>query len=175
MNPLFAAAGITVTGPLMTGKILESTLAGSWFDANPRVLHRQIAEWVKRADAGKSGKKTIALIQPHAGYAYSGPTAAYGAKAVMGGRYSRVIILGPAHRVYMENRICIPSEADGMSTPLGTLAFDREALEKLRSLPFIATGDKILAQEHSVQIQLPFLQYALGNDFKLVPVVVGAA
>lgn len=43
MNPLFAAAGITVTGPLMTGKILESTLAGSWFDANPRVLHRQIA------------------------------------------------------------------------------------------------------------------------------------
>lgn len=80
--------------------------------------------------------------------------------------YSRVIILGPAHRVYMENRICIPSEADGMSTPLGTLAFDREALEKLRSLPFIATGDKILAQEHSVQIQLPFLQYALGNDFK---------
>lgn len=173
MNPLFAAAGITVTGPLMTGKILESTLAGSWFDANPRVLHRQIAEWVKRADTGKSGKKTIALIQPHAGYAYSGPTAAYGAKAVMGGRYSRVIILGPAHRVYMENRICIPSEADGMSTPLGTLAFDREALEKLRSLPFIATGDKILAQEHSVQIQLPFLQYALGNDFKLVPVVVG--
>ena len=113
------------------------------------------------------------MIQPHAGYAYSGPTAAYGAKAVMGGRYSRVIILGPAHRVYMENRICIPSEADGMSTPLGTLAFDREALEKLRSLPFIATGDKILAQEHSVQIQLPFLQYALGNDFKLVPVVVG--
>lgn len=112
-------------------------------------------------------KKTIALIQPHAGYAYSGPTAAYGAKAVMGGRYSRVIILGPAHRVYMENRICIPSEADGMSTPLGTLAFDREALENSVPCRSIATGDKILAQEHSVQIQLPFLQYALGNDFKL--------
>ncbi len=175
MNPLFAAAGITVTGPLMSGKILESTLAGSWFDANPKVLHRQIAEWVEHAGTGssKSGRKTIALIQPHAGYAYSGSTAAYGAKAVMNGKYKRVIILGPAHRVYLENRICIPSDADGMGSPLGTLAFDREALEKLRSLPFLAASDKILAQEHSVQIQLPFLQYALGNAFKLVPVVVG--
>lgn len=173
MNPLFAAAGITVTSPLMTGKILESTLAGSWFDANPKVPHRQIAEWVERADAGKSGKKTIALIQPHAGYAYSGPTAAYGAKAVAGGKYSRVIILGPTHRVYMKNQICIPSDADGMNTPLGTLAIDKEALEKLRSFPFITAGDRVLSQEHSVQIQIPFLQYALGDNFKLVPVVVG--
>ena len=174
MNPLFAAAGITVTGPLMGGNLLESTIAGSWYSGNPKQLTGQISSWIERAElpVGMSGKP-IAIIQPHAGYAYSGPTAAYGAKAISGKQYKRVIILGPSHRVYLENRICIPSEADGMRTPLGALAMDKEALQTLRNQKFAVADDRVVGTEHSVQIQLPFLQVALGNEIRIVPIVVG--
>lgn len=155
-------------------KILESTLAGSWYEANPARLRKEIDAWMAKASLPSGGKPSgpIALIQPHAGYAYSGHVAAFGAKAVAGRKYDRVIILGPTHRVYLRNKICLP-QADGMGTPLGTVEIDQAFVREFRNLPFVMSDDSVIQGEHSVQIQLPFLQASLAEGFKIVPIVVG--
>ena len=113
-------------------------------------LKEQILRWVDRAalpgDLPKA--KPIALIAPHAGYAYSGPVAAHGLKALKGQNYDRVVIIGPSHRVYMKNQICLPSAA-GFRTPLGMVETDPEAVRKLAALDFVRQNDRIHYDEHS--------------------------
>ncbi|OQA88965.1 MAG: hypothetical protein BWY31_00150 [Lentisphaerae bacterium ADurb.Bin242] len=178
-NLVFAGIGlasscisVNALGP--DAKILESTLAGSWYEANPALLRKQIGEWMGKAALPPDGSPfgPIALIQPHAGYMYSGPVAAFGAKAVAGRKYDRVVILGPTHRVYLKNTVCLP-QADGMRTPLGTLEIDQAFAGELRKFSFVQSDDRVHQGEHSVQIQLPFLQAALAEGFKIVPIVVG--
>ncbi len=178
-NLVFAGIGlasscISVNALGTEPKILDSTLAGSWYEANPARLRKQIDDWMSKASLPPDGNPSgpIALIQPHAGYLYSGSVAAFGAKAVAGRKYDRVIILGPTHRVYLKNKICLP-QADGMRTPLGTVEIDQAALKELQKFPFVMSDDRVLQGEHSVQIQLPFLQAALAAGFKVVPIVVG--
>ena len=178
-NLFFAGLGlasscITVNSVPADEKILDMPLAGSWYEADPVRLKKQIQRWFQIASLSDDlTKKTpLAVISPHAGYAYSGPTAAYGYKAVIGRRYDRVIIIGPSHRVYMRNQICIPSAA-GIRTPLGIVPVDQDALRILGGQGFVRISDQIHYDEHSVQIQLPFLQCALNSPFKIVPVITG--
>jgi AmmeMemoRadiSam system protein B len=115
------------------------------------------------------------LITPHAGYVYSGPVAAH-AYALLGrGRATgihRVVLLGPAHRVWVDG-LAAP-EADAFETPLGQIEVDTAALASLNDLPQVIRSDRAHAREHSLEVQLPFLQAVLGR-FKLVPLVVGEA
>ena len=178
-NLFFAGLGlasscISVNALMPEEKILESSLAGSWYEADPAKLKRQILRWVESAALPEKlpVEKTIALIAPHAGYAYSGPVAAHGLKALAGKKYDRIIILGPSHRVYMRNQICLPNAA-GLRTPLGVAEIDREAVSKLALLDFVRRNDEIHYHEHSVQIQLPLLQCVLGSPFKVIPVITG--
>jgi hypothetical protein len=85
---------------------------------------------------------------------------------------SRVLLIGPAHRVYVDG-MAIPSD-DCFSTPLGDIALDTEALERIRGLPGVRVFDEAHREEHCLEVQLPFLQTVL-HDFKLVPIVVGGA
>jgi len=115
-----------------------------------------------------------ALIVPHAGYIYSGGVAAHAFDAVAPGRgiVRRVVLLGPVHRVAVRG-LAVPS-ADAFATPLGTIPLDREALQAVADLKQVVTSDPAHALEHSLEVQLPFLQKTLGA-FKLAPFAVGQA
>jgi AmmeMemoRadiSam system protein B len=113
------------------------------------------------------------LIVPHAGYIYSGKIAAsaYRLLEQNQNRFKRVLLLGPAHRVWLEGA-AFP-EADAFQTPLGEIALDKELKEKiLAEFSWISVSDKAHAEEHCLEVQLPFLQETLG-EFKLLPLVVG--
>ena len=179
-NLIFAGLGlagtcISVNALPENGRILESSLAGSWYEANPVRLRSQLRQWVQTARLPEKmpSAPPCALILPHAGYAYAGPIAAFGCKVLAGRHYDRVLILGPSHRVYLPDQLCIPA-ADGFRTPLGTVPTDREALRLLGEQSWVRTDDRIHIGEHSVQIQLPYLQYALTAPFQVVPVIVGS-
>jgi len=115
-----------------------------------------------------------ALIVPHAGYIYSGGVAAraYDALRSARGIARRVVLLGPVHRVPVRG-LALPA-AEGFDTPLGRIPVDAAAREALRGLPQVVTSDPAHAMEHSLEVQLPFLQKALG-DFSVVPLAVGIA
>jgi len=114
------------------------------------------------------------LIVPHAGYIYSGGVAAraYDELSPARGIVRRVVLLGPVHRVPVRG-LAVPT-VESFATPLGTVALDRDALNAAAALPQVVTSDAAHAQEHSLEVQLPFLQKVLG-DFKVVPFAVGAA
>jgi hypothetical protein len=150
-------------------KVLPSEIAGSWYTADSNALQRELSGYFAAAQPEPLAN-VCALIQPHAGYQYSGTVAAHGAKLVQGRKFSRVIVLGPSHRIALENGIAVP-DGTALSTPLGEIPLDVAALATLRGQPFVNTA-AFGHGEHSVEIQLPLLQMALG-DFKLVPIVVG--
>jgi hypothetical protein len=115
-----------------------------------------------------------ALIAPHAGYVYSGPIAAsaYALLAPVRERIERVVLLGPAHRVFVRG-LAAP-DATAFATPLGDVPIDRAALERLAGLPQVSLRPDAHAPEHSLEVHLPFLQVVL-DEFSLVPLVVGDA
>ena len=115
-----------------------------------------------------------ALIVPHAGYVYSGSTAAiaYATLKPWAKLIHRVILLGPTHRVAV-NGIALP-EAEAFSTPLGTIRLDAPGIAAIANLPQIVFSDKVHAFEHSIEVHLPFLQRVL-EQFTLVPLAVGEA
>jgi AmmeMemoRadiSam system protein B len=115
-----------------------------------------------------------ALIVPHAGYVYSGPIAAgaYARLASVQSRIRRVVILGPTHRVAVRG-LALPS-ARAFASPLGEVEVDREAVAVLAGLPQVVVSDSAHALEHSLEVQLPFLQSVL-DDFRIVPLAVGDA
>jgi len=150
-----------------------AAVAGYFYDADPGRLEHDV---VHMLDAQEVNFRDLpeALIVPHAGYIYSGSTAACAYKTLLldPGQIKRVLMIGPAHRVYVEG-MAIPS-VDYFSTPLGDIPLDREALDELSSLAAVRVLDEAHREEHSLEVQLPFLQMVL-NDFMLIPVVVGGA
>jgi len=115
-----------------------------------------------------------ALIVPHAGLVYSGPVAAsaYVLLRPLADSIERVVLLGPSHRVFVEG--LATSSAQFFVTPLGRIPLDREAIDRALALPQTCVLDEAHAYEHSLEVQLPFLQTVLG-EFALVPFVVGDA
>ncbi|HNR32221.1 MAG TPA: AmmeMemoRadiSam system protein B [Candidatus Hydrogenedentes bacterium] len=150
--------------------VFHSPLAGQWYTADAAALTKEIAGYLDEAETAPLDN-VIALIQPHAGYQYSGRVAAHGVKAVAGKPFRRVIVLGPSHRLPMENTASVP-DATHYATPLGETPLDLEFIDALKRHPCFQTHPYADDEEHSVQIQLPLLQQALG-DFRLVPIVVG--
>jgi len=153
--------------------IRPAAVAGSFYPADAATLRRAVEGYLAGAEAPE-GPPPRAIIAPHAGYVYSGPIAAraYAALAPWRGVARRVIVAGPCHRVYVPG-VAVPS-ASAFATPLGTLSLDEAALARLRALPWVETHDRAHAQEHCIEVQLPFLQSVLG-EFELVPLVVGDA
>ena len=148
-------------------------VAGIFYPDLPAVLLTTIDQLL-RAAGTPSGRPPKVLIVPHAGYIYSGATAAtaYARLAPLKGKISRVVLLGPTHRVAV-NGLALP-ECAAFATPLGDVPLDLEAMAGLHGLPQIVSSDRVHAQEHSLEVHLPFLQRVLG-DFRLVPLAVGEA
>lgn len=152
--------------------VLPSRLAGSWYTDDRNALVAELHGYLQAADT-RPLPNVRALILPHAGYAYSGAVAAYGAKQVQGKKYGRVIVMGPSHRVALPDLIALPPEsATHYSTLLGELPLDTAALARLRKTPLFQTVRGAQPGEHSVEMEFPLLQCALG-EFPLVPLVVG--
>lgn len=149
---------------------LKSNFAGSFYPANPHQLATQIRQYLSVPQ--KAINKPLALLVPHAGVIYSGPTAGYAYKQIENTPYERVIVLGPSHQIH-HTTLALPI-ADGVTTPLGTIDFDNDLIDQLcQSAPF-KKDNSPHTQEHSLEVQFPFLQLALPNLFSLVPISVGA-
>lgn len=149
--------------------VLDSSLAGRWYSDDAKTLNEQIAGFFKKTKI-KPKDNVIALILPHAGYAYSGQTAAWGLKTT-DKQYKRIVVIGPSHRVRMENMLSVP-RATHYQTPLGQTALDIEFINKLLKYPLFQNMPQTHKLEHSVQIELPLLQHRQ-KDFKFVPIVAG--
>ncbi|BBL70066.1 AmmeMemoRadiSam system protein B [Methylogaea oryzae] len=148
-------------------------VAGSFYPADAAELHRMLQGFLAVAPTDPLGPPK-AIIAPHAGYVYSGPVAAsvYAQLRAAADRISRVVLLGPSHRVAF--RGIAASSADYFATPLGSVPLDRAALDTLSDLPFVHILDQAHGQEHSLEVHLPFLQEVL-KCFSLVPLVAGDA
>jgi AmmeMemoRadiSam system protein B len=151
--------------------IRRSAVAGSFYPGDPEILSRQIEGYlsnVKPLDI----KGISALVSPHAGYIYSGQVAAYSFRQVLGEKYNSIIIIAPSHTEYFD--FISVYHGDAYETPLGLAAVDMEGVLKLEEAsPLIERSHSGHGSEHSLEVQLPFLQIVLGEDLKIIPVVIG--
>jgi len=155
----------------MTGN-RQASVAGLFYPANAAELRRSVQNLLAAVEASDEPPPK-ALIVPHAGYIYSGPTAAvaYARLLPYRDRYQRVILLGPCHRVPCSNLAV--SGVDSFQTPLGAVPLDKTAITALKD-PEVQLFEAAHQLEHSLEVQLPFLQLIL-DSFTLVPLVVGDA
>jgi MEMO1 family protein len=158
--------------------VRPAAVAGIFYDDNPGQLRHSVRDFLEAADVPPldgAGDGPKAIIAPHAGYPYSGPVAgfAYATLRAMRRRIKRVVLLGPAHRVYIQG--IAASTAGAFSTPLGDVPVDQATVRGLAGEPgFVRFSDQVHAMEHSLEVQLPFLQEML-EDFELLPFTVGDA
>lgn len=147
-------------------------VAGAFYPADPVELHEMVDRYLKEAETDAEVPK--AIIVPHAGYIYSGPVAAsaYARLKKARNRISRVVLIGPSHRVAFAGLAV--TRADSFITPLGAIAVDQDAVASLLALPFVDCIEQAHALEHSLEVHLPFLQETL-ERFNLVPIVAGDA
>lgn len=153
--------------------VRRPAVAGAFYPGEPEALGAEVQRFLAEAKVG-AGPVPKAIIAPHAGYVYSGAVAAtaYARLRSARDRIRRVVLLGPCHRVAV--RGLAVSGADLFATPLGGIPIDTEARERILTLPQVKVFDATHAAEHSLEVQLPFLQ-ALLPRFQLVPLVVGDA
>jgi hypothetical protein len=153
-------------------RIREAAVAGSFYPADPAELQSTVHRLLDAVSAVR-GPAPKAMVVPHAGYAWSGPVAAsaYARLRPQRERYQRVILLGPGHCVAVAGLAA--SGADAFRTPLGDVPLDRASIDALRH-PAVSLNDAVHHPEHSLEVQLPFLQSVLAS-FSLVPLVVGDA
>ena len=152
--------------------VRESAIAGTWYPGSAPALRRTVEGYLAQVEPTRLPGKPLALVSPHAGYAYSGSTAAHAFAQIRGHTYARVLLIGPLHRPIWGSRLgpfMVPAEA-AYRTPLGDVPLDREFITAL--------GEKVgltavrRDEEHALEIELPFLQVVLG-PFQLVPIMFG--
>jgi AmmeMemoRadiSam system protein B len=157
----------------MTTLVRPAAVAGSFYPGDARELVSAVDSFLDVAVLSDEPLPK-ALIVPHAGYVYSGATAgaAYARLTRLRGAIQRVVLLGPAHRVWVDG-ISVPS-ADAFATPLGIVPVDDLFRRRALAFPQVRVGDRAHASEHALEVQLPFLQRVLG-EFSVLPLVVGDA
>jgi hypothetical protein len=163
-----------ITGGVLRVRIRSPAVADLFYPGTPPELRATLGRLLARADAPAAPAPVKALIVPHAGYVYSGALAAraYARLAARAGAIERVVLLGPCHRVWVEG-LALP-EAEGFETPLGVVPVDETLRARVATLPGVTTSAAAHREEHSLEVQLPFLQRVLGA-FTVLPLVVGGA
>jgi AmmeMemoRadiSam system protein B/AmmeMemoRadiSam system protein A len=157
-------------------KIRPAAVAGAFYPADPGELSKMIDEMLAQVAPTKIDGTILAAVAPHAGYPYSGPVAAYTYAALKGHKYSRVVLIAPSHYVGFD--FTSVYDGDAYTTPLGQVPVDKEFAHRLAKMSStIELSDRghqatKEAPEHSVEVELPWLQKVVGN-FQLVPIVMG--
>ncbi|MGM0485097.1 MAG: AmmeMemoRadiSam system protein B [Candidatus Krumholzibacteriota bacterium] len=161
----------------MDNKIRKPAFAGSFYPGDPVELRSAIEDYLERAEPEKIDGKVLAIVSPHAGYRYSGPTAGFGYKLISGKQYEKVVVIAPSHRESFS--FCSIFDGDYYSTPLGKVEVDTDLADRIASgsdrvrISSSGHGSSVPQfSEHSLEVQIPFLQSVL-EDFKLVPIVMG--
>lgn len=156
--------------------VRPSPIAGTWYEGDPKVLARVVDEYLNDAQLPELDGEVIAVIAPHAGHRYSGAVAGYGFAALHGRSPDLVAVISPMHHPYAQP--LITTAHDAYSTPLGNVPIDKETLHELDKAlkPELGFGLSPVSNdpEHSLEIELPFLQRALTSKWKLLPVMVRA-
>jgi hypothetical protein len=153
------------------GLIKQPNVAGSFYPDNPKELSSLIDTFLDAAAPQPIEGNIFALISPHAGYGFSGSTAAYGYKLIKGRPYKTIVVIGPSHYYGFKGASIYPEGI--FHTPLGDLEIDKEFTQKLLNKDSeIFFEPRAFEKEHSVEVQLPFLQKVL-SDFKIIPIVMG--
>ncbi len=152
-------------------KVRLSAVAGYFYPSNKEVLIKEIQNFLEKATQ-YSNQKPYALIVPHAGYIYSGSVASLGYKSLIPYKeeYKKILILGPSHFVSLHG-LAYPA-FEYFETPLGKLQLDQNLIESLREFDFILENSPSHSQEHSIEVQLPFIQFIFGN-IPIVPLTFG--
>ncbi|MFZ2096029.1 MAG: AmmeMemoRadiSam system protein B [Anaerolineales bacterium] len=154
--------------------IRPSPIAGQWYPGDPKQLSMSVDEYIHEAKLPKLDGEVMGIITPHAGHLYSGPVAGYAFAALQGLKPELVAVISPMHYPYNEPFLTTAHEA--YETPLGILPVDKEAVQTLNDLLEDTLGYGLTSvrhdQEHSLEIELPFLQRVIQSKFKLLPVMV---
>jgi MEMO1 family protein len=149
----------------------ECSVSGQFYPAEPGELRQNIRGMIAAAKSTKIEGTIRGVIGPHAGYIYSGPTAAEAYALLQGATYSTVVVVSPSHREYFDGISVFPGDA--YATPLGSVPVDKELRkELLRHSTVVKESYAGHGEEHAIEVHLPFLQHVLGS-FKLLPLVVG--
>ena len=154
-----------------TNPVRPPSVAGLFYDDSPEILRKNINGFLEQARVPKPKGTVRGLVSPHAGYVYSGLAAAHAYKMIEGARYDCVIVVGPSHREYFNGVSVYPGEA--YETPLGAIPINMEVKEELiKEKKVVVASEDGHRTEHSIEVQLPFLQCVL-HDFSFVPIVMG--
>ena len=149
--------------------IRRSVIAGSWYPGSEKALAQAVDGYLSAVDQPSVDGELLGLISPHAGYAYSGQTAAYAYAQLAGRAFDTVVLMGPSHRAWVGD-YAVNAE-DAYETPLGLVPLDHDFIEALaEDVPLRQVRRDV---EHSLEIQLPFLQHQL-EGFRLVPIIMSA-
>ena len=153
--------------------IRPATQANRFYEGNPQKLSEEVAHFLSRHQAGDTDQDVAALIVPHAGYYYSGHVAAKAFKQLNPERkYKRIFLLGPSHHAWLDGA-SVDTKADLYATPLGHVAVDKETAQALIEADKVFTYEEDAhAQEHCLEVQLPFLQQQLGKVPPIVPIII---
>lgn len=157
----------------MNSVIRPPAVAGTFYPEDSAILAETLRRLLNSARfRGSAGSVPKAIIVPHAGYVYSGPVAAsaYARMVTARGRVQRVVILGPAHTVALED--IAASGADAFSTPLGVLEVNSASRDAVIGDGLVSVFDLAHLAEHSLEVQLPFIQFVLG-PVKVLPLLIG--
>ena len=163
-----------------TMSIRQSVLAGQWYARDAKQLRSSIESYLADAQrtAAKSGTDAAdslgtihAIVVPHAGHVWSGPTAAAAYRILKNHRYKRIFILCPNHRMPVYGVVSV--SADAFETPLGPVAVDRATVESLRNAGLVRIDDAAHRREHAIEIQLPFIQVVFGDDLPQIVRLMG--
>ena len=154
--------------------VRPSPIAGSWYEGNPKALARIVDQYLDQAELPELPGEVIAIIAPHAGHKYSGPVAGYAFAPLRVRSFDLVAVLSPMHQPTYESLLTTAHQA--YATPLGQVPVDQDAVAdldaRLQSLLGKGLAPVAYDQEHSLEIELPFLQRTLPGGFKLLPVMV---
>jgi AmmeMemoRadiSam system protein B/AmmeMemoRadiSam system protein A len=169
-------SGSPLTAQTLKGKetvmkeIREPVVAGAFYPDRPDTLSRDVKQYLDNAKEEKIEGEIIALVSPHAGYMYSGQVAAYAYRLIEGRVFDSVVVVGPSHRALFKGASVY--DRGGFRTPLGIVPIDVELskrmMERRKEIQFLPEAH---AQEHSLEVQIPFLQI-VSKSFKLVPIVM---
>jgi hypothetical protein len=156
--------------------VRPSPIAGQWYEGEPKALARSVDSYLDQAQLPELHGDVIGVVAPHAGHQYSGPVAGYAFAALRGRTPDLVAVLSPFHNLH--NAPLLTSAYDAYATPLGTIPIDDLSVQELSTLLKSSLGFGLTRisndPEHSLEIELPFLQRALKSEWKLLPVMVRA-
>lgn len=152
-------------------EIRQPAMAGKFYPRSQKELSDTVDKYLSQAEVESIEGKTVALISPHAGYVFSAPVAAYAYKQIEGQSFDTVVLIGPSHRYPFQGMAVYDGEA--FSTPLDEVKVDTKLASKLTDDELFSALPEAHLSEHSLEVQLPFLQKVL-SEFKILPMLTSS-